>query len=72
MFPIKELGRLYKYIALMNDAGMDLLVEAANDIISHEKYRQEDKSLITGQVNRDIKSVLDIVQRNYELQGKAG
>ena len=34
----RELGILYKFIKMMNDAGINMLIEAAKDIVSNKKF----------------------------------
>ena len=34
----RELGILYKFIKMMNDAGINMLIEAAKDIVSRKKF----------------------------------
>ena len=61
----KELGKLCKYIAVMNNAGMEMLVEAAKDITCNKNYRKADQELTPEQFDRQVETVLNMANRSY-------
>lgn len=58
----EKIGKLMKAIAVLNAAGMDMLVNMANDVASHEKYRKADSELTPMQFDMQVKQVLDMVE----------
>lgn len=55
--------KLAKAIAVLNSAGMDMLINMAHDVASHERYRCSGIDLTVEQFNAQTAQVLAMVER---------
>lgn len=64
----RELGILYKFIKMMNDAGINMLIEAAKDIVSNKKFcndvvPKDSDSCDLSELDKDFDKVLSMINR---------
>ena len=64
----RELGILYKFIKMMTDAGINMLIEAAKDIVSNKKFcndvvPEDSDSCELSELDKDFDKVLSMVNR---------
>ena len=69
----RELGILYKFIKMMNDAGINMLIEAAKDIVSNKKFcndvvPEDSGSCELSELDKDFDKVLSMVNRPKECR----